>query len=112
MRCGAVVADKRVVEAPAERQEREGRQEMTQKLLLMAAGGTGGHMFPAQALAEAMLRKGKGSCERRCNVHDEMNAHHLQPDGSNAHRSVGCSRRCKEGARRVWCCVKWGFGTC
>lgn len=31
---------------------------MTQKLLLMAAGGTGGHMFPAQALAEVMLRKG------------------------------------------------------
>lgn len=31
---------------------------MTQKLLLIAAGGTGGHMFPAQALAEAMLRKG------------------------------------------------------
>ena len=28
------------------------------KLLLMAAGGTGGHMFPAQALAEAMLRRG------------------------------------------------------
>ncbi|NIZ12926.1 UDP-N-acetylglucosamine--N-acetylmuramyl-(pentapeptide) pyrophosphoryl-undecaprenol N-acetylglucosamine transferase [Phaeobacter sp. HF9A] len=31
---------------------------MRQKLLLMAAGGTGGHMFPAQALAEAMLRRG------------------------------------------------------
>jgi len=31
---------------------------MTQKLLLMAAGGTGGHMFPAQALAEAMLERG------------------------------------------------------
>lgn len=31
---------------------------MTQPLLLMAAGGTGGHMFPAQALAEAMLNKG------------------------------------------------------
>lgn len=31
---------------------------MAQKLLLMAAGGTGGHMFPAQALAEAMLRRG------------------------------------------------------
>lgn len=32
---------------------------MTQdKLLLMAAGGTGGHMFPAQALAEAMLARG------------------------------------------------------
>lgn len=31
---------------------------MTQKLLLMAAGGTGGHMFPAQALAEAMLKRG------------------------------------------------------
>ncbi|MCI2398142.1 UDP-N-acetylglucosamine--N-acetylmuramyl-(pentapeptide) pyrophosphoryl-undecaprenol N-acetylglucosamine transferase [Aliiroseovarius subalbicans] len=31
---------------------------MTQKLLVIAAGGTGGHMFPAQALAEAMLRRG------------------------------------------------------
>ncbi|MFZ1510279.1 MAG: glycosyltransferase, partial [Tabrizicola sp.] len=28
---------------------------MMTKLLLIAAGGTGGHMFPAQALAEAML---------------------------------------------------------
>jgi UDP-N-acetylglucosamine--N-acetylmuramyl-(pentapeptide) pyrophosphoryl-undecaprenol N-acetylglucosamine transferase len=27
-------------------------------LLVIAAGGTGGHMFPAQALAEAMLNKG------------------------------------------------------
>lgn len=27
-------------------------------LLIIAAGGTGGHMFPAQALAEAMLEKG------------------------------------------------------
>ncbi|WP_371171026.1 UDP-N-acetylglucosamine--N-acetylmuramyl-(pentapeptide) pyrophosphoryl-undecaprenol N-acetylglucosamine transferase [Aliiroseovarius sp. 2305UL8-7] len=27
-------------------------------LLVIAAGGTGGHMFPAQALSEAMLRKG------------------------------------------------------
>ncbi len=27
-------------------------------LLIIAAGGTGGHMFPAQALSEAMLQKG------------------------------------------------------
>ncbi|MCE6951652.1 UDP-N-acetylglucosamine--N-acetylmuramyl-(pentapeptide) pyrophosphoryl-undecaprenol N-acetylglucosamine transferase [Cereibacter sphaeroides] len=31
---------------------------MAQPLLLIAAGGTGGHMFPAQALAEAMVRRG------------------------------------------------------
>ncbi|MEL6450989.1 MAG: UDP-N-acetylglucosamine--N-acetylmuramyl-(pentapeptide) pyrophosphoryl-undecaprenol N-acetylglucosamine transferase [Pseudomonadota bacterium] len=31
---------------------------MTQPLLMIAAGGTGGHMFPAQALAEAMLARG------------------------------------------------------
>lgn len=31
---------------------------MSRPLLLMAAGGTGGHMFPAQALAEAMLNRG------------------------------------------------------
>ncbi len=31
---------------------------MTAPLLVMAAGGTGGHMFPAQALAEAMLARG------------------------------------------------------
>lgn len=31
---------------------------MTKPLLVIAAGGTGGHMFPAQALAEAMLSEG------------------------------------------------------
>ncbi|MET4104233.1 UDP-N-acetylglucosamine--N-acetylmuramyl-(pentapeptide) pyrophosphoryl-undecaprenol N-acetylglucosamine transferase [Roseovarius sp. MBR-78] len=31
---------------------------MSAPLLVIAAGGTGGHMFPAQALAEAMLRRG------------------------------------------------------
>ncbi|HCZ00432.1 MAG: UDP-N-acetylglucosamine--N-acetylmuramyl-(pentapeptide) pyrophosphoryl-undecaprenol N-acetylglucosamine transferase [Rhodobacterales bacterium RIFCSPHIGHO2_02_FULL_62_130] len=31
---------------------------MMAPLLLIAAGGTGGHMFPAQALAEAMVAKG------------------------------------------------------
>ena len=30
----------------------------TSPLLIIAAGGTGGHMFPAQALAEAMLESG------------------------------------------------------
>jgi len=31
---------------------------MAQPLLIIAAGGTGGHMFPAQALAEEMLERG------------------------------------------------------
>ena len=31
---------------------------MSERLLLIAAGGTGGHMFPAQALAETMLVRG------------------------------------------------------
>ena len=31
---------------------------MAAPLLVIAAGGTGGHMFPAQALAEAMLARG------------------------------------------------------
>lgn len=30
----------------------------SQPLLIIAAGGTGGHMFPAQSLAEVMLRRG------------------------------------------------------
>ncbi|MCE0505357.1 MULTISPECIES: UDP-N-acetylglucosamine--N-acetylmuramyl-(pentapeptide) pyrophosphoryl-undecaprenol N-acetylglucosamine transferase [unclassified Roseivivax] len=32
--------------------------EGTPPLLVIAAGGTGGHMFPAQSLAEVMLRRG------------------------------------------------------
>ena len=31
---------------------------MSDPLMIIAAGGTGGHMFPAQALAEAMLARG------------------------------------------------------
>ena len=31
---------------------------MTGALLVIAAGGTGGHMFPAQALAEEMISRG------------------------------------------------------
>src|SRR6056297_3500830 len=39
---------------------RRARQAMsrTHPYLMIAAGGTGGHMFPAQALAEVMLRRG------------------------------------------------------
>lgn len=33
-------------------------QDTSAPLLLIAAGGTGGHMFPAQALAEAMIARG------------------------------------------------------
>ena len=33
-------------------------QNSSAPLLLIAAGGTGGHMFPAQALAEAMIARG------------------------------------------------------
>src|SRR5690606_35241839 len=48
--------------APAGRSRRPSRtgtlSAMAAPLLVLAAGGTGGHMFPAQALAEAMLARG------------------------------------------------------
>ena len=31
---------------------------MNRKLAVLAAGGTGGHMFPAQALAEELTQRG------------------------------------------------------
>ena len=31
---------------------------MNKKLAIFAAGGAGGHMFPAQALAEELTRRG------------------------------------------------------
>ena len=31
---------------------------MSDKLVVLAAGGTGGHLFPAQALAETLVRRG------------------------------------------------------
>ncbi|MGY9036184.1 MAG: glycosyltransferase, partial [Rhodobacterales bacterium] len=31
---------------------------MKSKRILLAAGGTGGHMFPAQALSEVLLKDG------------------------------------------------------
>ena len=37
---------------------RSGSRPLTAPLLVIAAGGTGGHMFPAQALAEEMLARG------------------------------------------------------
>ena len=30
---------------------------MTTKVCVVAAGGTGGHMFPAEALAEVLLKR-------------------------------------------------------
>lgn len=48
------MADQPAQTQPAARAINGGRQP----LLVIAAGGTGGHMFPAQALAEAMLAKG------------------------------------------------------
>jgi UDP-N-acetylglucosamine--N-acetylmuramyl-(pentapeptide) pyrophosphoryl-undecaprenol N-acetylglucosamine transferase len=33
---------------------------MTERTVVLAAGGTGGHMFPARALAEALVRRGVG----------------------------------------------------
>lgn len=32
---------------------------MSEKLIVLAAGGTGGHLFPAEALAEALLARGR-----------------------------------------------------
>ena len=32
---------------------------MKKKRILLAAGGTGGHMFPAQALSEVLLKDGR-----------------------------------------------------
>ena len=67
--------------------------------IIIAAGGTGGHLFPAEALAAELLRRG----ERVALMTDARSAAYDSPVFANAERFVfkgpgfpgaGCARRC------------------
>ena len=61
---------------------------MTAQLIVLSTGGTGGHMFPAQALAETLIARGyriELITDRRGDAYsaplDKINRHAIQAAG-------------------------------